>query len=209
MTTMTTMNGIFKWFYDLGNWLAKVMYLHFLWIIFTVLGLGIFGISPATAGLFSVLHKWFDDDFDIPIFQHFYSVYKTQFFKANGLGLIIMGLGAFLYIDMNVSKDMIESFPLHLLLLFVTFLYSITTIYLFPVFVRYNLTFFLYFKQAFFVALARPLETIAIAISMLLLFYLFSYLPVLLFFIGASIIALPIMWFAYRACVQIEEKKAS
>ncbi|MGE8081272.1 YesL family protein [Peribacillus loiseleuriae] len=204
---MTTLNGIFKWVYDLGNWLAKVMYLHFLWVIFTILGLGVFGISPATAALFSVIHEWFDRDFDIPIFRKFYAVYKTQFLKSNKLGIILIGLGVFFYIDMNISKQYIQSFYVHLFLLFIIFLYFLTVLHFFLVFVRYELKFLLYFKQSLFVALARPLETIAMIICLILLFYLFRFLPILLFFAGSSIIAYPLAWFAYRACVQIEEKR--
>ncbi|PAV31221.1 hypothetical protein CIL05_00760 [Virgibacillus profundi] len=206
---MSSLHGIFKWIYDLGNWLAKVMYLHILWVLFTVLGLGIFGISPATAALFSVMHKWFDDDFDIPIFKNFFTAYKTQFVKANGLGLILIALGVFLYFDMNVSKQVIETAYIHFLLLIVIFLYIVTVMYFFLVFARYELKFFQYFKQSFFIAFARPMETIAMIICLVLLYYLLSFLPVLIFFMGSSIVAFPISWFAYGACLQIEEKRAS
>ena len=204
---MSSLNGIFKWVYDLGNWLAKVMYLHLLWVLFTVLGLGIFGISPATAALFSVMHKWFDEDFDIPIFKQFYTAYKTQFLKSNGLGLILIALGAFLFFDMNISKQVIQTAYIHFLLLVVVFLYAITVMYFFLVFARYELKFFQYFKQSFFIAFARPMETIAMLICLWLLYYLFSFLPVLIFFMGSSAICFPIAWFAYRACIQIEEKR--
>ncbi|ASN04170.1 YesL family protein [Virgibacillus necropolis] len=204
---MTSVNGIFKWFYDIGNWLAKVMYLHFLWIIFTLIGLVVFGIAPATTALFSVIHKWFEEDFDIPIFKNFYSVYKTQFIRSNGIGIIMIALGLFLYFDIRVSKQLIQSFYLHIILLVISFLYFITVLYIFPVFARYELKFFFYFKQSFLVALARPIESIAMIISLFLLYYLFSFLPILLIFMGSSIIAYPLAWFAYRACLQIEEKK--
>ncbi len=204
---MTFLNGIFKWVYDGGNWLSKVMYLHFLWVLFTLLGLGVFGISPATAALFSVIHKWFEEDFDIPIFKNFYSVYKTQFIKSNRLGFILIGLGIFLYVDINISQKYIQSFYVHLFLIMIIFLYLLTVLYFFPVFVRYELKFFLYFKQSFYVALARPLETIAMIICLFLLFYLLRFLPILLLFAGSSIIAYPLAWFAFRACVQIEEKR--
>ncbi|MBD1383079.1 YesL family protein [Metabacillus arenae] len=204
---MTSLHGIFKWVYDLGDWLAKIMYLHILWVIFTFLGLGVFGISPATAALFSVIHKWLEKDFDIPIFKNFYSVYKTQFLKANRLGIILIGLGIFLYFDMKISQQYIQLLYVHLFLLMISFLYFLTVLYFFPVFVRYELKFFLYFKQSFFVALARPLESIAMIICLILLYYLFSFLPVLLFFGGSSMIAFPLAWFGYRACIGIEERK--
>lgn len=207
LTIMTSLNGFFKWAYGIGDWLAKVMYLHILWVIFTLLGLVVFGITPATTSLFSVIHKWFDESFDIPIFKTFYTTYKANFLKTNGIGFILIGLGLFLYADFNISKQLIESFFVHFILLIVIFLYFVTVLYIFTVHARYKLRLLYYFKQSFFIALARPMETIAMIISLILLFYLFRFLPVLLFFAGSSIIAYPITWFAYRACVQIEEKK--
>lgn len=206
---MTSLNGIFGVVYEAGNWLAKIMYLHILWVLFTLLGGVVFGLSPSTASLFRVIYKWFDEDFDIPIFQTFYTSYKAHFMKANGLGLTLIGTGLFLYFDLNVSKQFVESFALHLVLLIFIFLFFITTLYVFTIFARYELSFWNYFKQSFFIALARPMETIAILISLLLLFYLFRYVPVLLFFMGSSIIAYPITWFSYLGCIKIEEMKAS
>lgn len=204
---MSSLNGILKWFYDLGNWLARMMYIHILWAIFTVLGLGVFGIMPSTAALFSVMHKWFDDGFDTPIFKRFYTTYKKQFLKSNALGVILLGFGIFLYVDMNISKEIIQSPYVHIILLLFSLLFFVTTLYFFPVFARYELKYLYYFKQSFFIALARPFETIAMLLCLLILYYFFSFLPVMLFFAGSTLIAFPIAWFAHRAFVQIEEKK--
>jgi len=86
------------------------MYLHFLGVVFTLLGLGVFGISPATAALFSVIHKWFEEYFDIQIFKNLFSVYKIHFFETNSLGIILISIGMFLYVDMNISQKYIEFF---------------------------------------------------------------------------------------------------
>lgn len=196
----------FKLFYNMGDWLSKVMYLHLLWVLFTLLGLVIFGIFPATAALCSVIHRWYDKDFDTPIFKHFYAVYKTHFLKSNGLGIILISAGVFLYVDIKISKQLIQSSYLHVLILIITFLYFITVIYFFSVFIRYELKLFNYFKQSFLIAISSPFETLAIIISLFLLYYLFLYLPILLFFAGSAIIATPVVWFSYRACIQIERK---
>ncbi|MBM7599999.1 putative membrane protein YesL [Virgibacillus halotolerans] len=205
---MLALNGVLGWIYGLGNWLAKMMYLHILWTLFTIAGLGVFGILPATSAMFSVINKWFEDGFDAPIFKTFLTTYKKEFFKSNALGILLIGLGIFLYMDMGISKQFIQSFSIHIILLVVIFLYIITLLYFFSVFVRYDLTFFYYFKQSFLMALARPFETIAMLICMLILYYLFSYVPVLSVFVGSSLIAFPLAWFARSAFVKVEEKIA-
>ncbi|MCM2677965.1 YesL family protein [Alkalicoccobacillus plakortidis] len=166
-----------------------------------------FWYYTATTALCSVIHKWYDKDFDIPIYKTFLSAYKTQFKKSNALGFVLVLVALFLYMDLQISQDIIQSFYFHALILIISFLCSITAIYLFPIFVRYNLTFFSYFKQSLFIALARPMETIAILVSFVLLYFVFSFVPVLFVFAGSSLIATPMVWFAYRACLHVEEKK--
>lgn len=206
---MSSLNGFLKWFYDLGNWLAKMIYVHLLWVAFTVLGLGVFGIVPATATLTSVISKWFQNGYDIPIFQTFFNTYKKQFLRSNALGIVIIAIGVFLYMDLNISKHILQSAPIHFFLLFLVLIYTVVLLYFFPVFARYELKYFHYFKQSFFIAFARPFETIAMLLCILLLYYLFVYLPVLMVFAGSSLIVFPITWFAHRAFIQLEEKKTN
>ena len=183
------------------------MYLHLLWVVFTILGLGVFGIFPATAALFLVIYKWIEKDFEIPIFKTFFSEYKKQFIRSNGLGLILVGIGVFLYIDIKISQQFIQSYPIHLLILLVSILYLIISLYFFTIFARYELSFFSYFKQTIFIAFARPIESFAMILSLIVLSYVFSLLPVLMVLAGSSILACPLVWFACRACVHIEQKK--
>ncbi|CDQ38391.1 MULTISPECIES: YesL family protein [Virgibacillus] len=203
------LHGFIKLLYDFGNWLYKVAYLHFLWLLFTALGFVIFGITPATTALFAILHSWFERDIDKPTMKHFFSIYKEKFKVSNGLGVVLLLIGGFLYFDISISHDYIQSFYLHSLLLIISSFYIIILLYIFPILSRYNLKFHQYVKQAFLIALAQPLETIAMIISLILLFYFFSYLPIMLFFAGSSIIATPLMWLAKRACVLVEKKQTN
>lgn len=185
------------------------MYLHILWVLFTLLGFVLFGVMPATTALFSVIRKSIEGDRETSIFYTFFSTYKKYFLKSNVLGLLMASLGIFLYIDLTISKQMIQSFYIHAVLLVVCFLYFITVLYYFPVFVRYDFRIFKYIKQSFLISLARPFETIAMIVSLVLLYYLFNLIPPLLFFAGSAIIAYPLMWFAYRAFSGIEGKNST
>ncbi|MBS4217477.1 DUF624 domain-containing protein [Bacillus sp. FJAT-49711] len=204
---MHHIQGIFRWLYELGNGLAKAMYLHLLWILFTLLGLGVLGVIPATTALFSIAHQTMDKKREAPIFQSFFNMYKKSFIKSNVLGLLLAAVGVFLRFDLTISKNIIQSYPLHLFLLIIIFLYGLIALYFFPVFVRYELKGWQYFKQAFLISLARPFETIAILICLLLLYILLSYIPILFFYCGSSLIVFPIMWFAYRAFLAVEDSK--
>lgn len=201
------LNGAFKWIFDMGNWLFKFIYLHTLWIIFSILGLGVFGIFPATASVFTVARKWLEEGEDVPIFQTFFHSYKSIFFQASGLGYMMTALGLFFAYDFMISREYIESVVIHVFLIFILFLFVLTVCYIFPVYVRYNLRFFMYIKQSLLVALARPLESIGMLLSILLLYYMLILLPFLFVMAGSSIVAFLIMALAYHAFVKIEARK--
>lgn len=197
-------NNIVEGILGIGNWCAKVIYLHLLWIIFTVLGLIVFGTMPATTAVFYVIRKWIEEDIDAPIFKNFYKSYKDHFVKSNILGIILVGIGLFLYYDYTISKMEIGIPFLHFIILVIGFLYSIMLLYFFPVFVRYEFKFFDYYKKPFQLALGRPFETLAMIISMVLLYYFFHIFPLFFVIAGVPLIAYPSMWFAHRAFSQIE-----
>src|SRR5699024_23566 len=203
------MSGPFRWVYEIGNWLFKFMFLHLLWIVFTIVGLGVLGISPATAGIFAVMQKWITEDAAAPVLRTFFDTYKKEFISSNILGLILVALAAFLYVDFIISKQMIQSFFVHILLVILIFMYIFTLLYIFPVFVRFELKLFYYIKQSFLIALAQPLETAIMVVSVLTIYLLFSYLPLTLVFAGSTLFAYPISWIALRAFQKIKEKKTT
>ncbi len=45
-------------------------------------------------------------------------------------------------------------------------------------------------------------------LCLLILYYIFIFIPVLYVFMGVSMLAYPVMWFAMRAFNGIEEKKS-
>ncbi|WP_163582808.1 YesL family protein [Gracilibacillus saliphilus] len=204
---MIAINGFFKYLYIFGHWLGKVMVLHIYWLVSTLLGMGLFGFAPATIALTSVIYKWFTVDPDISITKEFWQVYKKNFVKANIVFLGWACIGLFLYMDYFVSKTYIQNFYFHAILLVLISVCVTSFSYFLIVFVRYELSIVQYFRQAFLIALARPLEAVAILLSLLILYYLYMSLPVLTAFVGVPLTLYPILWFSYRACLAVEENK--
>lgn len=197
-------NNIVEWILELGNWCARLIYLHLLWIVFTILGLVVFGVMPATTAVFYVIRKWMEEDIEAPIFENFYKSYKDHFVKSNTLGLVLVGIGAFLYYDFSISKLEIGIPFLHFIIMVIGFFYFIMLLYFFPVFVRYEFRLFEYIKKSFQLAIGRPLETLAMIISFVLLYYFFHIFPLFFFIAGVPLLAYPSMWFAHRAFSEIE-----
>ncbi|WP_353961104.1 DUF624 domain-containing protein [Neobacillus sp. CF12] len=119
----------------------KLAYLNFLWIIFTVGGLIVFGMIPATVSLFAIVRKWLiTKETDLPIFHTFYQNYKNEFLKSNKLGLVLVLMGLFLYYDFKLimlSGGMLQ-YTLTVPLLLISIFYCITLLYIFPVYVHFD-----------------------------------------------------------------------
>jgi uncharacterized membrane protein YesL len=189
--------------YTLTEWITRFAYVNILWIGFSLLGLVVFGITPATLAMFTIIRKWIMGDNEIPVFQTFWNSYKKEFLRGNRLGLIIALLAYIIFIDLNYIKlDTIIQIPLYLII----FVIVMTILYIFPVYVHYNVTFIQLFKNSFFIMMVNPLSSIMMLIGFVALFFVMKFLPALLFFFGGSLSAGIIMSSCYLAFQKIEKK---
>src|SRR5699024_8786634 len=100
---MKMLNGAFKWIFDMGNWLFKLMYLHVLWVAFTLLGAIVLGFFPATAGVSTVTRKWVEGHRDVPGIRTVFDAYKSICVPINGLRYVMACVGAFFTYDFVLS----------------------------------------------------------------------------------------------------------
>jgi uncharacterized membrane protein YesL len=190
--------------YTLTEWITRFAYVNILWIGFSLLGLVVFGISPATVAMFTIIRKWIMGESDIPVFQTFWNSYKKEFLKSNGVGFVLAISVYIIFIDLNYLKlDTIIQIPLYLII----FAIIMTLFYIFPVYVHYNVTFLQLFKNAFFIMMVNPLSSIMMLIGFVALFFVMKFLPALVFFFGGSLSAGIIMSSCYLAFQKIEKKQ--
>ncbi|KIP21662.1 putative integral membrane protein [Anoxybacillus ayderensis] len=197
-------------FYRFCEWITKLAYINVLWILFTLIGVLFLGFFPATVALFTIVRKWLlFHDHTFPIFKTFFKVYKQEFFKANALGLIFTTIFIVLYMDMlylsNLSANIHTLFFIALSISFI--LYTVTLLYIFPVYVHYNLKFFQYLKYAFLIGMANPLITSMMVITIGLLCVVFFYLPGIIPFFSMSLFALLVMTGALHVFKKVERKQ--
>lgn len=202
----TTMNGFMQKFYEVGSWLSKVMMIHFIWLGLTILGAGVLGIFPATFAAASTVYQMIRGE-DKKIHLNMWQEYKRRFLKANILGYGWVLIGFILFVDFRISEVFIQWPFIHFFLILISSIALASFLIFITVFSRYELTPLQYFKQSLFIALVQPMETIAVLISAVLMFYLFMFLPVLTAFFGVALVLYPVLWFGHRACASIESKK--
>ncbi|WP_318618006.1 YesL family protein [Sporosarcina sp. YIM B06819] len=205
---MYNARGFSRLVIDGSDWIFKIMYVHLLWIVFTVLGLGIFGVMPATAAVFSTIRKWLMKESDIAIFPYFLHIYRSTWKTSNIIGLVLFAMGSFIYVDLKVSQEFLKFAPIHFFLLLVLFIFIITCLFVFPALAHYELKPLQYLKQSLLLALAQPIYLLSILLWTLSAYVIYSYIPVLYIFMGATVFAFPIMWFSLRAFNKIELKKS-
>ena len=202
------MNGFVGGFYKISEWIMRLAYINLLWIMFTIMGLGLFGLFPATISMFTVIRKWLMGFDDIPIFKTFWTSYKKEFLKSNLLGLLIMVTGYVLYIDLYFlgRADGFIS-----VIYYPTFLLSIgfilTICYIFPTFVHFDVSVFQVVKNSFLIMLMNPLSTIMMVIGSIAVYMLMTTLPGLIPIFGGSVLAFVIMWSAFLAFTRIERQR--
>lgn len=198
------MGGIYK----ILEWFMLIAYINLLWSIFLLLGLVVFGFSPATVAMFTVIRKLLKKE-DFSIIKTFFGTYKEEFIKANVLGLVVVLAGYLIYLDFmfigNVPGPLF--YVLQVGMFFISVIYIVTNLYILPAFVHFDLKLIDYFKHAFLFGLFRPLMTIAMIIGLVLLYYLVIFIAGIIPLVALSLSAYIVVAFALIAFQRHENKQ--
>jgi uncharacterized membrane protein YesL len=202
MNTNSLMGGLYR----LCEWIARLAYLNLVWIFFTSLGAGLFGVFPATVSMFYVARKWIMKE-DVPLLHTFFKTYKVEFVKANLLGWPLTIVGLLLVIDLRFFNMQLG--PLYkaitVAMLTLVFLFAILVLYIFPVYVHYQCRFLQYYKNALFIAAANPLRTLVLAAGSVGIGLLILYFTQTILFFGVSLWCIFSMALTYRTFLHVEE----
>lgn len=195
--------------YRIAEWIMRLAYVNLLWILFTVMGLIVAGVFPATAGLYTVTRQWLIKDTDtVPVWKTFWGAYRSEFIKANILGYVFLLIGWIIFVDLKFfqSQGGIIFLFLSYAFLIVLIVYMVMWLFLFPVLVHYQLKTFQYLKQTFFIIMLRPLDAIMSVAGFVAVYYLMLYVPVLIIFFGVSTLAFVTMWVGIHAFNKLQLK---
>ncbi|GGH76220.1 putative membrane protein YesL [Pullulanibacillus pueri] len=200
------LNGLMNVIYQGGEWIIKLVYANLLWIFFTIIGLGVFGVMPATVGLFTLLRQWIMGKEIVPAFQTMRETFRKEFFKSNLIGLIFLAIGYMLRMDIlyfKSSSHLVFQFFL-IIMLCLGLCYFITLLNFFPVYVHFDVKFFDYFKYALLIGVTQLASTIMMVLGSVVLFCLYWYFSGLIPLFCISFICLNLMWFGSRSFKKIE-----
>ncbi|MDQ0231362.1 YesL family protein [Metabacillus malikii] len=202
------MNGIGGSIYKVTDWIMRMAYINLLWIMFTIIGLGIFGFFPAYTAMLSIIRKWLMGNDDIPVFQTFLSIYKREFMKSNIIGIIMLVIGYILYLDLAIVKEAVGPIRYTYFPLIAVFIaYSLASLYLFPILVHYNTKVMQALKNSLYIMILSPISTMTMIIGLLAIYMLMTTIPGLIPFFLLSSCAMIVMWSSLLAFGKIERKQ--
>ena len=200
------MNGAIGGFYRLCDWIMKLAYINILWISFSLLGLIVFGLFPATAAMFVIVRKILMDKDEIPILKTFWESYKSEFLKSNILGLILIITGYILYIDILFLRNTTGFINLlYYPTLVLALGFVLTLLYVFPTFVHFDQRILQVIKNAFVIMLMNPLSTVLMVIGSFAVYLLMTTIPGLIPLFSGSILSFVIMWASFFAFSRLKK----
>ena len=178
-------------FNGICQWITRLAYINLLWLLFMGLGLFVFGAAPSTVTMFTIIRKWLKGETDLPVFLFFWKTYKKEFWKANRLGCILLGISIVLFLDWRLISSVQGSlYPILIgCLIGVAFLFLTVMIFIFPVYVQYQYKTLQYIKTAFLLGISYPLYTmvmISAAVCVITISIFFNGVGLLFFGSGLS-----------------------
>ncbi|GAB2559991.1 YesL family protein [Gracilibacillus alcaliphilus] len=183
------------------------IYLQILWLVFTLLGLGIFGAAPATVAVYRIQQRLIEEKQVVSIRGVFWQEYKQHFRQSNLLAWMLVVIGAVIYFDLQFFMASASSWSFYVSVFFyiLSVWYMITVLYILPVYVHYSLSVVGCFKQALIIGMLHPFKTIVMAISLAGTIYIMLVFPQLLLTVGISLVSFIVMIFGKTAIEHVSE----
>jgi uncharacterized membrane protein YesL len=182
------MNGMADGIYKLSEWFMRFAYINILFILFSVIGLVIFGVGPAFVAMLTVIKKWYSKE-EFPVFKTYMNVFKSEFVQGNKLGVSCIAIGTILFVNFGIIQQFEPILRLMLTsaMVMLVVLYLMTFIYLFPLRVKQKLPIGKCIKYGFIVGVTHPLYFFIWVVGMAIIYQTFRVIPGLIPFYGFSV----------------------
>lgn len=200
--------NVYTMLYSVTDWMVKLGYLNVLWMSFTVMGLGVFGLFPATFSVYAITRKWLNGETEINLFQNFKHHYFKEFTKTSSIGLIFTLLISIFTVNIvfytgfqhDISKILMSLFGLLLMIIIILILL------LLPLFASVELKLFNYFRSTVYMMIIHPFQTLVLLIFTTLYLLILFTLPFLIPFFSISVFAVVSTWLVRNSLTSLMMK---
>ncbi|MCH7322927.1 DUF624 domain-containing protein [Solibacillus sp. MA9] len=194
--------------YSIVELITLLAVLQLMWIGLTILGLVLFGITPASVAMFTTLRKRLQGEDRLKqLVKTYWDTYKVEFIPSNKIGIMIIAVGYFLTINFQIISTFQSMMGLISLTLFITIsiIYGVMVLNIFQIYAHYELPYFRYFAVSILFSIAYPLQMIGSIVGLTILYLIFNWIPGLLPFFGVSVTALFLTWMSSNIFKKKEE----
>jgi uncharacterized membrane protein YesL/GNAT superfamily N-acetyltransferase len=165
-------------FSQFTDWIYFLVVVNFLAILFSLIGLGIFGFFPALMTTYQLIRKKIENE-DFSTFKVFFKTYKQFFVKANQVGLLLVVIWVVLYLSWSFYLSDLETIFHFIGLIIIGFMALAT--FLVTTYVPISFIYFPRFKTfehlkfSLLMSLSIPKVTFVLTLNMVF-FYLFVFI---------------------------------
>ncbi|MFC4320002.1 YesL family protein [Litchfieldia salsa] len=186
---------------DFCSMTIKLVYIQLLWLTFTLLGVVIIGIGPATYAMFTVMRQWIRGNKEISIFKTFFHSFRSEFKESFFFGIIYLVGGIILFVDLiYVQSPLLKGF-----LIIISFLYTVSLLYIYPILVHYEWQSMIQkLKCSILFGLSYLQYTLMLIVALAVVYFVLFMYPGVLTFFGISIGSYMIMFMANQVFKRIE-----
>lgn len=96
---MNVLSKLMSYVYVFADWFVRLLVLNLLWVVLTVIGLGVFGWLPATLTVIYILKNWLHQKAPVRSVKGYGKIYWTHFKKAQKLNAALLTFGLVAYMD--------------------------------------------------------------------------------------------------------------
>ena len=180
------------------DWVATLAYLNLLWLGFSLLGLLVFGVGPATFAVHSLTITKLKQGDLAHIFPKFKSEFKKHFKDGNIYFGLVLAAAVFIYVDMRIVQALPQStliqFAVLPALIVLSALVLIVATFTLGIYFVFNKPLMQSIKDSFWLSLISPVTDLVIVHAFLIGFLVYAYIPALMFFYSLSLYALITQW---------------
>lgn len=182
--------------------ILKLVYINFLWWLFTLLGLGIFGAGPSTYALVSIMRQWIRGNTSIPTFSSYWKYYKESFKESVVISWIYALIGYVLVIDLLY----VSNWYLKVFFVIISLLYFLSAVYIFPLMAHYNWKgIFFRMKMSFIFGFSYLQYSLLLFVVIGATYWTaITFFPGILTFFGVSFLFYVITWTANQVFTRME-----
>lgn len=170
---------------NICDWIVKLVFLNFLWIVFSLMGLVVFGVFPATIALLTVMRGLIRGE-EKKVLYCFWNSFSKEIVKTNLYGWLVTVPMLLIFIAIESINGVVNPY-IGFIPKVGFFIMLIACFYLPFVYIQYKLKLVEYLKLSYILTFTSPHVTILMMLSIFICYILFVNIPGLIPFFLVSL----------------------